>query len=250
MKLIKKIKCNIKFILSLFDRKNKLHIVRKFAAKNGACNTQYQNLIELMIYHSESECWEFVLGNYSWLANKGFHLYHEDIDISFIKRNAFYRSKTYYSNLSKGTLCLYHTGNGNKYMELSYDLKGRLEWKNDYDYNNNSILTNSYRYTYHGIYGMPFLYSHTSLTDNDLYIEIFRDYNGLKFYEKTMDKSLNANGKFIKYFSDSEQKSQEGTYKNNRLHGMVFNYNKDGTIENSSLYDDGNIIEQWSSYVK
>lgn len=248
MKLSKKIKCNVKYILSLFDRKNKLHIVRRFAEKNGACNGQYKNLIELMIYHSESECWEFILGNYMWLAHRGFHLYHEDIDIDFVKAKAFFRSKTYYSNLTIASVSLYNIDTGNKCSELLYDLKSRLEGKNDYDCNN--TLTNSYRYIYHGMYGMPVLYCHTSLIGNDVYVETFRDYNGLKTFEKTMDKSFNKNGKFVKYFSNSEQKSEEGNYKNNRLDGMGYSYNKDGTVERSFLYEDGNFIEEWSTYVK
>lgn len=229
---MKKIKENIVHYLSRLNPENEFNAVRKFAKKNDACNSQYDNFINLLKYHSKLECWQFILANFRWLDINNF----EDFSYRYALYKADYKSIEYHKNLKRfREIDYYIDGKMKKYA--SYDIDGRLNILRHFD--KDGVLYEEFIY-YYDYYDRPKL-NHKILKD-DLYHAVNYDYKGDKNTEYTTDLNCKYHGKFISYYNKSNIIKKIINHEHGKMHGAFEEYTMGGKLIHRTMYINGCMV--------
>lgn len=220
-----------RYYLSKLNRENELHRIRRFAKRNYACKEQYNNLVQLMKYHSELDCWQFILGNYEWLYSKGFNL----IPFNIVRFKAGYTGKRYYDNLIlRHNIDIPMGYPTDSYKSISaYRRDGLLEFIDFYNKSGNLTERYDYHIKYIGQNRTSSLI-YTKVID-DLYHVYVYSVNGFRQAYYTRKPSYAKHGGCIIYHDDSECANIEEQYDDGVLKSRN-EYDKNGTLITSKEF--------------
>lgn len=230
-KMKEKIKKNITYYLSYLNESD-LNTVRKFAKKNDACDSQYDNFINLLKYHSKLECWQFILGNFSWLEINDF----ADFSKRYVLYRADYKSMEYNKDLTVFREINYYI-DGNMKTYATYDKKGQLSILRRYkEY---GVLYEEFSY-YYDFYDRPKLNS--KILKDDLYHIVNYDYKGNKKREYTTDLNNYYHGKYIVYYDESDIINKIINHEHGKMHGADEEYTMGGKLMYRNMYINGKLV--------